>query len=67
MSGEEPGLGLDGLTWFKSTYSAGNGGECVEIATHPGGVHVRDSKDTTRTALAVHPAAWNTFLQFATV
>jgi len=32
--------------WRKSTYSGGNGGECVEVATNlPGMVAVRDSKN----------------------
>ncbi|MGW0994411.1 DUF397 domain-containing protein [Streptomyces sp. NPDC002523] len=65
MSGESARLGLDGLAWSKSSYSAGNGGECVEVAAGPGTVHVRDSKDTTRAALAVEPTAWTAFVQFA--
>jgi hypothetical protein len=32
MSGEEIGRGAKGLSWFKSSYSAGNGGECIEVA-----------------------------------
>ncbi|MEU9439952.1 DUF397 domain-containing protein [Streptomyces sp. NPDC048304] len=33
------------LAWFKSSYSGGNdGNSCVEVATTPGTVHVRDSK-----------------------
>jgi hypothetical protein len=31
------------LTWRKSTYSGGNGGQCVEVAAS-GRVLVRDSK-----------------------
>ncbi|MFF0016211.1 DUF397 domain-containing protein [Streptomyces sp. NPDC005374] len=65
MSGDKAKRGLDGLAWFKSSYSAGNGGECVEVAARPGKVHVRDSKDTTRTALAVQPTAWTAFVEFA--
>ncbi|MQY15521.1 hypothetical protein SRB5_57030 [Streptomyces sp. RB5] len=35
----------DQLTWFKSSYSGGNGGECVEVAFERADrVHVRDSK-----------------------
>lgn len=64
MSGKKTGLGLDGLAWFKSSYSAGNGGECVEVAVRPARVHVRDSKDTTRAALAVDPTAWTAFVEF---
>ncbi|MFF1466577.1 DUF397 domain-containing protein [Streptomyces mirabilis] len=51
--------------WFKSSYSTGSGGECVEVATRPARVHVRDSKDTTRAALAVTPTAWAVFVEFA--
>ncbi|MFF8633252.1 DUF397 domain-containing protein [Streptomyces pilosus] len=52
-------------TWFKSSYSTGSGGECVEVATRPAKVHIRDSKDTTRTPLAVEPTAWSAFVEFA--
>ncbi|GAA3377827.1 DUF397 domain-containing protein [Streptomyces sannanensis] len=52
-------------TWFKSSYSSGAGGECLEVAACPGRVHVRDSKDTTRAALAVEPTAWTAFVHFA--
>ncbi|MCF4135684.1 DUF397 domain-containing protein [Streptomyces sp. Tue 6430] len=65
MSGDNPRLGLDRLAWFKSSYSAGDGGECVEVAVRPATVHVRDSKDTTRAALAVEPTAWAAFVEFA--
>lgn len=65
MSGEEVRLGLDGRAWFKSSYSAGDGGECVQVAIRPAGVHVRDSKDTTRAPLAVKPTAWTAFVEFA--
>ncbi|MGW4750537.1 DUF397 domain-containing protein [Streptomyces sp. NPDC004290] len=34
------------LTWVKSTYSSGEGGQCVEVALGVPAVHVRDSKDT---------------------
>jgi hypothetical protein len=54
-------------TWFKSSYSSGAGGECLEVAAGPGSVrvHVRDSKDTARAALTVHPTAWTAFVGFA--
>jgi Domain of unknown function (DUF397) len=65
MSGDNARLGLDGLAWYKSSYSAGNGGECVEVAARPRTVHVRDSKDTTRAPLAVDPTAWTAFVEFA--
>ncbi|MPY64614.1 DUF397 domain-containing protein [Streptomyces spongiae] len=65
MSGEKAGPDIDALAWFKSSYSAGDGGQCVEIAAGMGAVHVRDSKDTTRVALAVEPTAWTAFVEFA--
>ncbi|MFJ1995442.1 DUF397 domain-containing protein [Streptomyces asiaticus] len=70
-----------GLKWFKSSYSGGGGGdcvevaftkssysggggggECVEVAIRPDTVHIRDSKDTERTPLAVSPEAWAAFI-----
>jgi hypothetical protein len=62
MNVEQPG---PESAWFKSSYSSGAGGECVEVATTPGTVHVRDSKDTTRAALTVQPTAWTAFVEFA--
>ncbi|WP_121719931.1 DUF397 domain-containing protein [Streptomyces sp. E2N171] len=66
MSGETAGLDAEALTWFKSSYSAGDGGQCIEVAAGIGAVHVRDSKDTTRAALAVEATAWAAFVEFAT-
>ncbi|MET9308848.1 DUF397 domain-containing protein [Streptomyces coelicolor] len=51
--------------WITSSYSSGAGGECVEVAARPATVHVRDSKDTTRAALAIEPTAWAAFVEFA--
>jgi hypothetical protein len=53
------------LVWVKSSYSGAEGGQCVEVSAAPATVHVRDSKDTTRAALAVEPTAWTAFVQFA--
>ncbi|MFH9438353.1 DUF397 domain-containing protein [Streptomyces rochei] len=53
------------LEWRKSSYSSEEGGECIEVALRPATVHVRDSKDTTRAALAVEPTAWAAFVEFA--
>ncbi|MFF4430532.1 DUF397 domain-containing protein [Streptomyces sp. NPDC001513] len=50
------------LAWFKSSYSSGEGGECVEVATCPTTVHVRDSKVTAGPHLSVAPAGWAAFL-----
>ncbi|MFE7133790.1 DUF397 domain-containing protein [Streptomyces sp. NPDC057638] len=48
--------------WIKSSYSNGQGGECVEWApsqvSATGTVPVRDSKRPTGPTLAVSPRAW---------
>ncbi|MGQ4728984.1 DUF397 domain-containing protein [Streptomyces sp. Ju416(a)] len=54
------------LHWFKSSYSdSSDGSECVEVATAPDAVHVRDSKNTQGPRLAVAPAAWAGFVAYA--
>lgn len=55
----------DQLNWFKSSYSGGDGDNCVEVALHPGTVHVRDSKDKRIRPLAVTPTAWTAFTALA--
>jgi hypothetical protein len=51
------------LAWFKSSYSGGTQGDsCVEIATVPGTVHVRDSKNVEGPRFTVTPAAWTGFV-----
>ncbi|MFD0026212.1 DUF397 domain-containing protein [Streptomyces sp. NPDC058382] len=50
------------LAWFKSSYSSSSEGDsCVEIATAPGTVHVRDSKNAPGPVLAFGPGAWADF------
>jgi hypothetical protein len=53
------------LVWRKSTYSSGEGGECVEVAVADGAVHVRDSKQTElgMPVLKVSPMAWTALLE----
>lgn len=53
------------LQWFKSSYSSGSGGECVEVAPTLATIHVRDSKVPARGTLAVHPTTWSAFLDLA--
>ncbi|MEW1698529.1 DUF397 domain-containing protein [Streptomyces sp. NPDC093249] len=55
------------LTWFKSSHSGGDGGQCVEVAPGAAAVHVRDSKDVTRQGLQVSRDAWGGFLRLASV
>lgn len=35
---------FSGATWFKSSYSGGNNGQCVEVAALVASVGMRDSK-----------------------
>ncbi|MFF4247037.1 DUF397 domain-containing protein [Streptomyces sp. NPDC001822] len=51
--------------WSRSSYSAGDGGECVEVASTGHAVLVRDSKDVTRPHLTVSPARWAHFVRYA--
>jgi hypothetical protein len=50
------------LAWFKSSYSSGDGDNCVEVATCPTTVHVRDSKRPQDARLALAPTAWSAFV-----
>ncbi|MFE2937647.1 DUF397 domain-containing protein [Streptomyces sp. NPDC059255] len=54
------------LSWHKSSYSGGSGDDCVEVATCLDTVHVRDSKVRQGPQLALAPAAWSSFLSYAT-
>ncbi|MDX3537439.1 DUF397 domain-containing protein [Streptomyces sp. MB09-01] len=54
------------LAWFKSSYSSGEGGQCVEVAACPATIHVRDSKVTAGPRLSVAPASWTAFLDGVT-
>ena len=56
------------MNWRTSSYSSGNGGECVEVASPEGAVAVRDTKqirDTkqngTGPVLRFSPGAWRRF------
>lgn len=54
---------LSGAEWVKSSYSEGNGGNCVEFAPGFAGlVPVRDSKDPEGPALTFSASAWRDFL-----
>jgi hypothetical protein len=54
------------LAWFKSSYSGSSGDDCIEVATTPGTVHVRDSKVDRSPQLAVSPTSWTSFVSYAT-
>ncbi|MEU8522679.1 DUF397 domain-containing protein [Streptomyces sp. NBC_01216] len=54
---------LSGATWRKSTYSNGQGGDCVEVADGvPRAVPVRDSKNPEGPVLLVAAPAWAAFV-----
>jgi hypothetical protein len=53
---------VDSATWRKSSFSGSNGGNCIESASVPGAVLVRDTKDDGNgPVLAFTPAAWLAF------
>ncbi|GGW83680.1 hypothetical protein GCM10010297_00140 [Streptomyces malachitofuscus] len=54
------------LRWFKSSYSAGNGGDCVEVADAGTAVLIRDSKRPDAAILNVPSAQWTAFVRMAT-
>ncbi|MEU9618498.1 DUF397 domain-containing protein [Streptomyces sp. NPDC088251] len=54
------------LKWFKSSYSdSSDGNDCVEVATTPNTVHVRDSKNAQGPRFAIAPDAWADFVTYA--
>ncbi|GAA4051074.1 DUF397 domain-containing protein [Streptomyces shaanxiensis] len=55
---------LSNASWFKSSYSNGQGGDCVEVADGvPGVIPVRDTKLASDSPVLLIPApAWSGFL-----
>jgi hypothetical protein len=47
--------------WRKSSYSDGNGGDCVEAASGECLILVRDTADRNGTTLTVPDDAWQAF------
>ncbi|MFF4564049.1 DUF397 domain-containing protein [Streptomyces sp. NPDC001435] len=63
-------MNTTGLIWRKSSYSNNEGGACLEIATTPTTIHIRDSKhlptpdaSTPTPTLTVTPTTWTAFLK----
>ncbi|WP_411129461.1 DUF397 domain-containing protein [Streptomyces sp. x-19] len=48
--------------WYKSSYSGGNQGNCLEVARGHATIPVRDSKRPTGPALAFSPGSWSAFV-----
>lgn len=59
-------LGSATPQWITSSYCPSDSNDCVEVATAPGAVLVRDSKNLPGPRLALSPAAWSNFLTYAT-
>lgn len=54
---------LSTATWHKSSYSGGEGGNCLEVADgHPALAPVRDSKNPLGPKLAFRAEAWGVFV-----
>jgi hypothetical protein len=55
----------DGTVWHTSSYCGGRT-DCVQVASSPERVQVRDSKDPEGPALSVPTPAWQRFLSALT-
>ncbi|ARF53004.1 DUF397 domain-containing protein [Streptomyces gilvosporeus] len=56
---------LNQADWVKSSYSGGNGGQCVEYSktfVHSGTVPVRDSKHPQSSVLIFSVSEWSSFV-----
>ncbi|MFJ3770228.1 DUF397 domain-containing protein [Streptomyces sp. NPDC090075] len=51
------------LAWFKSSYSGGNTTECLEAASIPAGMLIRDSKQAGRLHLTLSAKTWTSFVR----
>ncbi|WP_405992760.1 DUF397 domain-containing protein [Streptomyces sp. NBC_00986] len=53
------------LHWFKSSYSSSNeSGDCVEVATTPTVIRIRDSKNEPGAQLALSAPVWGEFVTY---
>ncbi|MBO8203235.1 DUF397 domain-containing protein [Streptomyces smyrnaeus] len=62
MTNEQAAARLHELSWFKSSYSGSDGGNCVEVAHAVATVHVRDSKEQRGPVLSVPSGQWAAFI-----
>ncbi|MFF7767805.1 DUF397 domain-containing protein [Streptomyces massasporeus] len=54
------------MQWRKSSYSSDQGGQCLEVAESPEDtVAIRDSKTSAGPILTLDPAAFTTFVNWA--
>ncbi len=63
MKIDSPEYDVSTASWRKSSYSAGDGSNCLEVSDeHPGIVPVRDSKNPDFPALVFRAATWSVFI-----
>lgn len=62
MKAENAAPGPAPLAWRKSSYSGGEGGNCVETAASEQTIHIRDSKSLCSPEITASPRAWTAFL-----
>ncbi|MFJ5967217.1 DUF397 domain-containing protein [Streptomyces sp. NPDC093060] len=63
VSSEHTVSGSSTLTgWYKSSYSGGDQGDCLEVARGHADVPVRDSKDAAGPALVFSADGWTSFV-----
>ncbi|WP_327275899.1 DUF397 domain-containing protein [Streptomyces sp. NBC_01224] len=53
------------ISWFKSSYSSNEGGECIEVASTEEAILVRDSKDASLPHLTLTHTGWTHFVRYA--
>ncbi|ANH92993.1 MULTISPECIES: DUF397 domain-containing protein [unclassified Streptomyces] len=63
MKASSPDSAVGELRWFKSSYSAGDGGDCVEVADAGAVVLIRDSKRPEEAFLSVGSGQWAAFVR----
>lgn len=54
-------MDLTSVRWRKSSYSGDNGGNCIEVASAPAAVAVRDSEDPDGPKIVFTPQEWKAF------
>ncbi|MET9797439.1 DUF397 domain-containing protein [Nocardiopsis alba] len=54
---------MDRWTWRKSSYSGGNGGNCVEACSTDKGAAMRDTQNRSLGYLEASQSEWSGFLQ----
>ncbi|MDT0495142.1 DUF397 domain-containing protein [Streptomyces sp. NPDC012600] len=66
VSGRRSATDTSTLTgWFKSSYSGGDQGECLEVARGHAAVPVHDSKNPADPLLTFSPQGWSGFITAA--